>query len=88
MANNSHSNAQWIQKMGYVNQGGNLSRVPKAILLEYPDIDISHFTGQGWKKNTDSYDLLSSDYQGKKETIKRALINRRGRKCECCNLTQ
>lgn len=88
MANNSSSNAQWVQKMGYSNQGGNLTRVPKEILLEYPDINISHFTGQGWRKDADSYDLLSSDYQGKRETIKRALINRRGQKCERCNLTQ
>ena len=88
MANNSISNAQWIQKMGYANCGGNITRVPKEILQEYPDINISHFIGQGWKKDTDSYDLLSSDYQGKRETIKRALINRRGQKCERCNLAQ
>lgn len=87
MALESRSYAQWIEKMGYANQGGNITRVPKDILEAYPDINISHFTGQGWKKETDSYDLLSHDYQGRRDTIKRALINKRGHKCECCGLT-
>lgn len=33
--------------MGYAIQGGNLTRVPKEILEAYPEINISHFTGQG-----------------------------------------
>lgn len=72
--------------MGYKQQGGNITRVPKEILEEYPDIDVSHFTGQGWKKGQDSYELLSHDYQGRRDTIKRALINKRGYRCECCGL--
>ncbi len=73
--------------MGYKCQGGNITRVPKEILEEYPDIDTSHFTGQTWNKGKDSYELLSHDYQGRRDTIKRALINKRGRKCECCGLS-
>lgn len=46
MAQDSTSNSQWIAKMGYQTQGGNITRVPKEILELYPDIDISHFTGQ------------------------------------------
>ena len=87
MAQDSTSNSQWIAKMGYQTQGGNITRVPKEILELYPDIDISHFTGQAWNKGKDSYDLLEHNYQGKRDTIKRALINHRGHKCEMCNLT-
>lgn len=73
--------------MGYQVRGGNITRVPKEILEQYPDIDTSHFTGQGWNKGTDSYELLEHNYQGKRSTIKRALIHRRGHRCEICNLT-
>ena len=86
MANTSNSNSQWIAKMGYQTQGGNITRVPREILDQYPDIDISHFTGQGWNRGTDSYDLLEHNYQGTRDTIKRALINHRGHKCEICGL--
>ena len=87
MARESTSNSQWIAKMGYKCQGGNITRVPKEILEEYPDINVSHFTGQAWNKGKDSYELLNHNYQGRRNTIKRALINKRGHKCECCGLT-
>lgn len=87
MASASTSSSQWIMKMGYQAQGGNITRVPKEILELYPDIDVSHFTGQAWNKGKDSYELLEHNYQGKRDTIKRALINHRGHKCEKCGLT-
>ena len=88
MAKDSTSSSQWLTKMGYKAQGGNITRVPKEILELYPDIDISHFKGQGWKKGKDSYELLEHKYQGKKDTIKRALVNHRGHRCEVCGLTE
>lgn len=33
--------------MGYKPNGGSVTRVPKEILEKYPNLDISHFTGQG-----------------------------------------
>ena len=39
-------------------------------------------------RNTNSYELLSHDYQGKRNTIKRALEAVRGHRCEKCGLTE
>lgn len=74
--------------MGYTGTGGNASRVPPQIIEKYPNIDISHFTGQRWNVGNTSYDKLSSTFRGKKETIKRALLAHRENKCECCGLEQ
>lgn len=87
MANQCESNAGWIKQMGY-KIGGSYPKIVKQILEAYPDIDISHFKGQGWMRNTNSYELLSHDYQGKRNTIKRALEAVRGHRCEKCGLTE
>lgn len=88
MASNSLSNSQWIEKMGYAKIGGSVTRVPEEILAKYPHIDTSHFMGQGINKSKDSYSLLSHSYVGKNSTIKRALIIKRGHRCERCGLTE
>ena len=88
MANSSLSNSQWIKKMGYIEAGGSVTRVPKEILEKYPHIDTSHFMGQGINKSKNSYSLLSHTYAGKTSTIKRALIAKRGHRCERCGLTE
>lgn len=88
MANKCKSNAAWLEQMGYKKRGGCSTLVVKQILETYPDIDISHFTGQCWNRNNNSYGLLSHNYQGQTSTIKRALEAVRGHKCEKCGLTE
>lgn len=85
MANQVKSNASWLTLMGYTAQGGNLTRVPKEIKQQYPDLDTSHFLGQGWKKESTSVALLEHQYSGKRHTIFTALENKRGHVCECCH---
>lgn len=88
MANQVKSNAAWLRLMGYAGTGGNSTTVVNNILEAYPDIDISHFTGQVWNAGNTSYDKLTSDFKGKRSTIKRALESIRGHKCECCGLSE
>ena len=47
MAYNCKSNAKWVEQMGYAIRGGCTTKVVRDILQTYPDIDMSHFTGQG-----------------------------------------
>lgn len=86
MANKVKSNASWVKLMGYSSTGGSTSATVQKILDTYPDLDISHFTGQAWNKGNNSYEKLNSTFSGKQETIWRALVAKRGHKCESCGL--
>ena len=88
MAYQASSNSSWLKLMGYTGTGGVASKVPQQIIAKYPNIDISHFTGQGWNIGNNSYEKLSSAFNGKKDTVKRALLAHRENKCECCGLEQ
>lgn len=86
--NNVHSQSAFLRELGYSGTGGNTTITFNNIIETYPDLDYSHFTGQAWNKGNDSYDKLTKDFSGKKETIKKALINHRGYYCECCGLNE
>ena len=47
----SYSERAFVMKMGYAGAGGNIHIVVTAIQNQYPDLDFSHFTGQGWRKD-------------------------------------
>ena len=53
------------------------------------NIDISHFSGQGWNKNNFNYDIFSEfSYKKNGSSTAKALIALRGQVCEKCGLTQ
>lgn len=83
-----YSQSAFLKELGYTGTGGNATIAFNKIIETYPDLTYSHFTGQGWNKGSNSYDKLTSDFVGKKETIKRALLAHRGHKCECCGLSE
>lgn len=78
-AKNSYSVAEMCRKLGLVPYGGNYASMKRRI-TRY-DIDISHFTGQGWNK--ENY----ADTPGDKAAIKRKLLRERGHQCQKCNNT-
>lgn len=72
---------QFAEKLGYSPDSNN--RIVKNIINKY-DLDISHFKGQGWNK--DSVDLSIFRYNNavKSDVLIRALTLMRGWKCEKC----
>ena len=89
MAQQSFSYSEWIRKMGYKDNGGNITRVPNEILQQYPDIDISHFTGQGWNKKLIFSDAALVEAPTiKRSTLLNQLIEIRGHRCEQCGNTE
>ena len=84
----TYSQASFLRELGYSGTGGSSTITFNNIIETYPDLDYSHFTGQAWNKGSDSYEKLTENFSGKKETIKRALLNNRGHICESCGLSE
>lgn len=78
-AKNSKSFAEMCRQLGLIPAGGNYASMKRRV-VRY-NIDISHFTGQGW--NVGNF----SDQPNKKISIKRKLIRERGHQCEKCKNT-
>ena len=72
--------------MGYAKDGGNITRVPKQILQKYPDIDISHFTGQVWNAGVTTSPDNFTPFTNK-NTLRNSLAKIRGYKCEICGIS-
>lgn len=75
--------------MGYKADGGSSTRVKEGISERYPDIDVSHFTGQGWNKGHNSLEKIEAGENTlimHSSTLRRALISERGNKCEKCGV--
>lgn len=75
-AKNSKSVAEMCRQLGLIPAGGNYASMKRRI-ARY-DIDISHFTGQGWRKDD------FSDTPNTKIGFKKKLIRERGHQCERC----
>lgn len=84
----SKSFYELAEKIGYSKTGGGTQESLKNAVKERK-LDTSHFTGQGWNKNNYDYSTFTNNSERKngKPTLK-AIINLRGRKCECCGLTE
>ena len=76
---NSKSIAEMCRQLGMIPAGGNYASMKRRI-SRY-DIDVSHFTGEGWNK--ENY----LDIPNNKISIKKKLIRERGHKCEKCENT-
>ena len=82
------SDNQVAEKLGYSKTGGGTKTSLHTMYKEL-NIDISHFKGQGWNKDNFDYDLFTNGNTKKRgETTLKPLIALRGRKCECCGLTE
>lgn len=88
----SFSYAQLAKKLGYaVNSGSSIKAVKE--MIQELNIDVSHFTGQGWNKNNYDYDKFRK-YDPKIEnpprssSLREPLIYERGKKCENCGLQE
>ena len=86
-ARESKSNSAFLKKMGYSGTGGNTNIVIQKISTYYPDLDISHFTHQGWKKDCFDYNRFYLGNNIRSSNMIQALIQLKGRQCECCKLS-
>lgn len=85
---NSYSNREVARKLGYATDGGGTMASLKKMYQEL-NIDISHFKGQGWNKENYNYDSFTKGTKKKKgKSTAEPIIALRGRKCECCGLTE
>ena len=84
-----YSFRELAKRLGYKQDGGNTMQSLHKMVDEL-NLDISHFTGQGWNK--DKPDLTAFYYGSNKKngsTTLKALISIRGyRKCEACGITE
>lgn len=84
----SRSFQDLAQRIGYKKEGGGTQTALKEAVKER-GLDISHFLGQGWNKDNHDYSTFAKDSVKKNgRTTLKAIINLRGRKCECCGLTE
>lgn len=83
----SFSYATLSEKLGYNKRsGGNITAV-KSMISEL-DIDVSHFTKQGWNKNNFDYDRFRKGNAIKFSVAIDALVFIRGHRCERCAETR
>ena len=84
----SFSNREVARKLGYeCNGGGTMASLRK--MYEDLSIDTSHFKGQAWNKENYDYGTFTThSYKKKGQSSQKPLIALRGRKCECCGITE
>ena len=84
----SRSFRELADKLGYACDGGGTIKSLKEAVKQY-QLDISHFLGQGWNKNNFDYSSFSTHSNKKNgKNTQSPLIALRGRKCECCGITE
>lgn len=74
-------------KLGYVKTGGGSAQILKDVVKER-NLDTSHFLGQKCQKNNFDYDRFQYGKPMKSYTMRKALIYKRGQRCEDCGLTE
>ena len=79
-----YSYRQLALRLGY---SANSTNMVKKIVENY-NLDISHFSGQGWKKDVVDMSIFQYNKSVKSDTMIRALTILRGRKCEKCGRTE
>lgn len=85
----STSYAQLAKKIGYdsASNNGSAYRTVHEMIDEL-SLDTSHFTGQGWNKGQFDYSRFRYGNPIKSSNALDAIIALRGRKCECCGLSE
>ena len=84
----SYSNREVARKLGYaIDGGGTMASLKK--MYEELNLDTSHFKGQGWNKENYNYDTFTNGTKKKNgKSTAAPLIALRGRKCECCGISE
>ncbi len=83
----SYSYAELAKKCGYDDHSGSYSSVMKDMVNQL-NLDISHFTFQGWNKDNFDYSRFVYGKKIRSVNMLDAIIALRGRKCECCGLEE
>lgn len=83
----SNSFAELKRKIRYADSRGSSLPSLKKMIEKY-QFDIGHFTGQGWNQNNFDYSRFRKGNAVKSADAVKALSYKRGRKCECCGLTE
>lgn len=81
----SYSWATLAEKVGYNKDSGS-SIIAIKTMIEELDLDVSHFTNQGWNKNNFNYDRFRYGVVIKSAEAIKAIVYLRGHQCECCGL--
>ena len=84
---NSRSYNDLAVNLGYSTSSGSGVRAVKE-MLQIKHFDTSHFLGQNWNKDNYDYTRFKSNVNIRSADSLPALIHLRGRKCECCGLSQ
>ena len=79
----SYSFASLAEKIGYNKNTGHYVESMRDMIKEL-ELDISHFTGQGWNKNNFDYDRFRKGVAIRSSDAIQALIYLRGHQCEGC----
>lgn len=58
IANEVYSNAEFLSRLGYSKYSGSNTITMNSIKKEYPNLNLSHFTGQVWSKGKTMKDDL------------------------------
>lgn len=83
----SRSYRELSSKLGYDNESGSAIATIKSMIQEL-NLDVSHFTGQGWNKNNFDYSRFQYGKKIRGATMIQALTALRGWRCENCGLTE
>lgn len=87
MVAESRSIQDLAQRIGYVKTGGGTQETLKKVIAER-GLDTSHFIQTVWNKGLHDYSLFQNGSVRKNgRTTLEALIDIKGRQCECCKLT-
>lgn len=78
----SYSYAELKRKLGY--SGKAQSNVSVKEMISELNLDINHFTGQGWNKNNFDYNRFQYGKKIKSHEMLNAIVSLRGRYCEVC----
>ena len=83
----SKSDGDVAEAIGYNRDSGSARQSIHMMYEEY-GFDISHFNRQPWNKGNYLFEDLKLGVYKKRDSLINMLISQRGRKCECCGMTQ
>lgn len=83
----SKSYSELARKCWYNKECGSKIQIMKDMINQL-DLDISHFTFQGWNKDNFDYSRFIYGKKIRSANMLDAIIALRGRKCECCGLKE
>ena len=83
----SNSYASLAEKLGYNSSSGSYLKTIKTMVDEL-ELDVSHFTGQGWNKDNYNYERFRKGVTIKSSYAIKSLVFLRGHRCEQCGETK